>query len=268
MRRTRTTLWIALVIAGTGLFASARQRIDSQWRDREIAVDGDSGDWPGPLRPLEDKHPIVAAASNDDQFLYVVLSTSDAAVRRQILRQGLTVWFDPGGGDKKHFGIKFPVGGLGQDAPARQRGGFREPRGGGSSDPGGQTPQADQLDPPNRLEIYGPQKGDAHSFVTEMAPGIAVKIGQAEGRLVYELKVPLTRTADRPYAIEAKPGAALGLGLETPKAERPQGPGFGGFGGRGGMGGRGMGGGRGRESDRFEPPKPLKLWATIQLAAR
>ncbi len=101
-------------------------------------------------------------------------------------------------------------------------------------------------EPTDRLEVYGPQKDDAHSFVTTMAPGIAVKIGAVEGHLVYELKVPLTKTAETPYAIEAKPGALIGFGIETPKMEQPShegergGGGFGGLGG--GMGGRGGGG--------------------------
>ncbi len=265
--------------------AAKRPRIDGHWRDREIAIDGDSGDWAGPLASLDEKHPINAAVANDGHSLYLVFSTSDAAVRRQIMRQGLTVWFDPGGGEKKHFGIKFPVGftpGMGGRGRRGGRGGFG-PRGGGDGDdPGaseGTPDQPDQMEPPNRLEVYGPVKDDAHTFVLDAAPGIAVKVGQVEGYLVYELKVPLARTSETPYAIEASAGSVIGLGLETPEIERPQrmegvGGRGGGMGGRGGgMGGRGGGmGGRGggmgdRRSGGFEVPKPLKVWATVQLAA-
>jgi uncharacterized membrane protein YgcG len=283
MRDKRTTLCVAVMIAvaaGGGVLASKRQRIESHWRDRDVVIDGDNGEWAGPLLPVDENHPIITAAMNDGQFLYVVLSTSDMAARRQIMRQGLIVWFDPSGGDKKHFGVKFPVGMLPEDASGR-RGGYRRGPGGGrpagdprSTDPA-QPDQPAQLEPTNRLEVYGPQKDDAHSFVTDMAPGIAVKVGEVQGYLVYELKVPLARTADWPYAVEAKPGALIGFGLETPKMERPSREGqsgMGGFGGRGGgMGGRGggMGGRRGGSGDdrQREQPKPLKSWATIQLAA-
>ena len=280
-RRVSSVAGMIVVVAAAGVFAAERPQIDSHWRDRDVVIDGDNSEWAGPLRPLEEKHPIVMAAMNDGQFLYVVLSASDATVRRQILRQGLIVWFDPSGRDKKHFGVKFPVGLLAEGAAGRGRGGVRRGPGGERppDDPGsGDAARPDHPEPTNRLEVYGPQKDDAHSFVTDMAPGIAVKIGQVEGYLVYELKVPLARTADTPYAIEAKPGALIGFGLETPKMERPVregGGGMGGFGGGGGMGGRGgrgggggMGGRRGGgDRDQPEQAKPLKSWATIQLAA-
>ena len=282
MRQSRAVSCAAgmiVVAAAAGVFAAKRPRFDSQWRDRDVVIDGNNSEWAGPLQPLEENHPMVMAAMNDGQSLYVVLSASDATVRRQIMRQGLVVWFDPSGGDKKHFGVKFPVGLLPEEAAGRGRGGFRRGPGGGRppDEPGaGDRPQSDQPEPTNRLEIYGPQKDDAHSFVSDMAPGISVKIGQVEGYLVYELKVPLARTGDTPYAIEAKPGALIGFGIETPKIERPsreRGGGMGGFGGRGGgMGGRGGGmggrrGGGGGDRSRADQPKPVKSWVTIQLAA-
>jgi hypothetical protein len=260
----------ALVVAlgAAELHASDNpQRIDSRWRDRDIAVDGNQNEWPGPLARVDDKVAISVAAVNDGQFLYLVLSASDPATRMQILRQGLILWFDPKGGDKKHFGLKFPVGvpleEIDRGRDGRQR----------RSQPSG-TGEAAGPEVTDRLEVYGPKKGDARSFVSTMAPGIAVKIGLIEGFLVYELKIPIQAGPDLPYAIEAKPGALIGFGLETPKIDKPEGEGGGGMSGMGGgsMGGRGRGmGGRGggaRGGGGFEPPKPMKTWATIQLASR
>ena len=272
----------AIIVAVTGSAAAAkRQRIDSHWPDRPVAIDGDSRDWAGPLAPIDEKDPITAAVVNDGQSLSLVLTTSDQAVRRQILRQGLIVWFDPSGGEKKHFGIKFPVGfasDVGQRGGGRGRRGYGRPSGSDPNDPNSNPDQKSVIEPPDRLEVYGPVKDDAHSFVTEAAPGISVKVGQVEGYLVYELRVPLAKTSDMPYAIEAQAGSLIGFGLETPKIERTEQPGgFGGMGG--GMGGRGggmgrpgggmggPGGGMGGRRGGFEQAKPLKAWATIQLAA-
>jgi hypothetical protein len=288
----RAVLWaMGMVVIGSavGVVAAKKTLITSQWRDRELTIDGDSGDWPGPLRPIEENHPLMAAAMNDGEYLYLVISTSDSTERRQILRQGLVVWFDPSGSEKKHFGLKYPVGIPPEERPTHGGGGGggggyrRGPGGGGRqpSDPGSRDPSSsgssDQVEPTNRLEVYGPQKDDAHSFVTEMAPGITVKTGQAEGFLVYELKVPLAKTTAAPYAIETKPGALIGFGIETPKVEHASGEGrgggmggLGGFGGgMGGRGGGGGGGGMGRgggQHGQYEQPKPLKSWVTIQLA--
>src|SRR3954469_13675135 len=113
-----TVLVIILIASAAGVFAAKRQRIDSRWRDRDVVIDGDNGEWAGPLRPVEENHPVLTEVVNDGQFLYLVLSTNDATARRQIMRQGLTVWFDPAGGDRKHFGVKFPVGMATEEGPA------------------------------------------------------------------------------------------------------------------------------------------------------
>lgn len=265
---------LAASVAPLTLEARAdRVRIDSHRKDRDIAIDGDSGDWTGPLVPLDERQPVSVAVANDGQFLYLVLTASDATTRMQIMREGLIVWFDPGGKDKKHFGIKFPVG---MPIAMDRAGGDR--RRGGQARPGEEGRGRAFEEAVNRLEILGPKKDDARSLVADAVPGVAVKVGQAEGSLVYELKVPLSKTTELPYAIDAKPGATIGLGLETPKMDRSssngeRGRGMGGAGGMGGMGGgrrggdMGRGGGMGGGRGGFERPKPMKIWATVRLAS-
>ena len=267
-----------VVLTSIAVGAAERTQITSHKIDRPIVVDGDSGEWDGPLVPIGEQNPVAIAAANDKDNLYLVLTASDAATRRQIMRQGLIVWFDPGGKDKKHYGIKFPVGmpiDLGQFG-RRGRGEPREPREPG--EPGTTRPEPGSDEPVNRLEILGPGKDDAHSFVLEYAPGVQVKLVQSAGSIVYELKVPLATSSEAPYAVGARPGASIGLGLETPKFERPKmegerggmgGFGGGGMGGRGGggMGGRGGGGGGrgGGRGEGGEVPKPIKVWVTVKL---
>jgi hypothetical protein len=265
-----------------------RTRIDSHWRDHEIIIDGSNAEWPGPLLQIAERTPVTIAAVNDGRFLYLVLHASDPIARARIMRQGLIVWFDPSGKTKKQFGIKFPVGVEVGDMRGSFGGRGRRgmPQGGGaprddgrSGDSGQRAPDA--FEPPNRLEVHGSKKDDIHSFLTDKVPGIAVKIGQVEGALVYELQVPLAKTPEFEYAIGTVPGALIGIGLETPKIERASsdegrggGMGGGGMGGRGG-GGRGRGGGgrgggmggRGTARDT-EQMKPMKAWGLLQLAAK
>ena len=232
-----------------------RAHVDSAWITSPVTVDGSPIDWAGRLAPFNDQ-PLSMAAANDNNALYVVLTASDPAVRRQILRQGLIVWFDGGGKDKKQFGVKFPIGvGLSdEDLGGRRRGGPPD-----SARPGreaGDRAQAPPVEPPNRLEVLGAKKEDARSYTADQAPGIAVKVGQAEGLLTYELRVPLASAASQPYAVAAKPGQTISVGLEMPKLEMPD--------GRGREGGRGGGGGM----ERPEQAKPLSGWVEVKLAAR
>jgi hypothetical protein len=251
------SLWLAFLTVS----AAERPHFDSQRRDSAIIVDGKYDDWYGHLEPFGSE-PVAIQFLNDSEFLYVRLTASDAATRTQIVRQGMTIWFDPGGGTRKKLGIKYPV---------VEGGGGRGRRGEG--EPG------DQAAPADRVDIMGPGKDDARSLTRDHLPGVDVAIRAEQGMLQYELKVPLARTADRPYAVEAAPGATIGVGLETDKVQQRafgegRGGGFGGGGGgmpgggrgRGGMGGR-RGGDRGGEDQRgFQPPKPWKSWATVTIA--
>src|SRR4051794_26735241 len=87
-----------LVAADKPKFASGR-------RNDAITIDARFEDWPGNLEPFGDK-PVSVQFLNDGEFLYMRLTASDPATRMQIVRQGLTVWFDPAGGTKKRFGIR------------------------------------------------------------------------------------------------------------------------------------------------------------------
>jgi hypothetical protein len=259
------TACVGLWLAFLSVSAAERPHFDSKGRDGAIIVDGTFDDWYGHLEPFGND-PVAIQFLNDGECLYVRLTASDPATRMQIVRQGMTIWFDPAGGTKKRFGITYPV------VEGSGPGGGRGRRG---------VPQPD--DPPapaDRVDIIGPGKDDARSLTRDHLSGVDVAVRVEQGTLHYELKVPLARTSDRPYAIEAAPGKTIGVGLETAKMEQRafgegRGGGFGGGGGGMGGGGRGRGGGgrggrggggRGGDQRGFQPPKPLKAWATVTIA--
>jgi len=265
-------LWLTFL----SVAAAERPHFDSKGPDKAITVDGNFDDWYGHLQPFG-ADPVAVQFLNDGEFLYVRLTAYDAAARMQIARLGMTVWFDPAGGTKKKFGVRYPVveqGGL--DSQGRGRGGFGGFGGGGGRRGDGPPPEETGA-PTERVDIIGPGKDDARSLTRDHLRGLDVAIHNEQGTLQYELKVPLARTADHPYAIETAPGKTIGVGLETGKmAQRSAGMGRGGGGGGGrgrgggGMGGRGGGGGGGggRSGGRqggFEQPKPLKSWATLTI---
>jgi hypothetical protein len=255
---------IAVALVLMGMAPEKRADLASRWRDSAVAVDGAGTEWEGAMAQLREASLSIGVA-NDGGSLWLCLTTSEPRVAAQILRMGLIVWFDPAGGTKKVFGIRYPVGNLTMDRP-RPSSGTR---------PAARDKLPDPVEIINRLEILGPGKDDQRSLVADQVPGIHVKVGQAEGGVVYELAVPLARTAEHPYAIGARPGGLVGVGLATPEQEKgisaSGGPPRTGFSGPGGMSGRGgaggMGGpppGSGREQG--QPPKPMKWWVTVKLA--
>src|SRR3954453_20612155 len=141
--KTRTLAAFAVLIGLSTTVVSLaahdkRAHFDSQWGATPIVVDGSPAEWAGPLAPFTDE-PLSMAAANDGDSLFLILTASDAAVRRQILRQGLIVWFDSGGKDKKKFGVKFPIGaGVSEEEFQGRR------RAGGSSGSGTSSNQGGQ----------------------------------------------------------------------------------------------------------------------------
>ncbi len=274
-RSARLFVAVSVVVlslaSGVTLAARAKKPdMVSNWRgDAPIVIDGVNQEWQGRLSPAKDV-PVSIGFFNDSQFLYFCLTTSDRAVREQIMRQGLIVWMDQEGGKKKSFGIEYPVG---------MRGMYMVERTGDTSEPTGASRKPLEANQ-DRLVIHGPGKNDRNDVSFEEAPGIQAKVGESTGVLVYELRVPLAKGEGQPYAVGAKADSIVGVGLETPEmerpAERPMGGGgggrggFGGFGGRGGYGGGGGGyggrsGGYGRSAGG-EMAKPMKVWTTVQLA--
>ena len=231
--------------------------LNSNWRDREITVDGKNDDWLGVMYYFEDSN-ISVGLLNDEKFIYICMIVENPLIRKQVMRQGFRLWFDPEGGKERTFGIKFPIG--------RQVRGLARGRGEREQNP--ERFQEAFEKSMTELEILGPGKDVRNRMLVEEAKGIEIDVEASSGMLVYELKVPLLHSEQHPYAVGAKAGDSIGIGLETPKIDRKairkamsgktgeRMPG----GGRGG--GVGMRGGR-----RPQMPNGLKIWAAVQLAS-
>ncbi len=243
-------------------------QFQSEWRDRDINIDGRSDDWVGSLT-FVDKQNISLGATNDTDFLYICLAAEDQAVISRILRQGMILWFDPEGGKDKTFGIKYPVG--------RQR---MQPGEGEMMRPENeadlQKMRRAMMDISNELEILQDSRIPIRASIDKLK-GIKISLKRSTGLIVYELKIPLQKNPDLPFAIGAEEGSEIGIGIEVPKMAMNMKRASGGMGGRGGgIGGGGMGGrggsmgGRssGMTGQRANMQKGLKIWATVQLASK
>jgi hypothetical protein len=245
------------VLAAAALSAAlvaAPPQIVSVWRSTAITVDGSADEWPA-LQTLEGK--VSAAAGNDSEFLYLAVSGSDPATRA-LLAGGLIVWLDPSGGRGQTFGIWMEgleppeLPGATPDTP-------RAPASGWS----GRTL--------TQFDLLGPNKNQRRLIDNDAPLAIDLATGMDQNALGYELKVPLQGSADRKYAVNAKPGATIGLGLATPQSprdrnRRPTMVGSGGMIGGNPYFGGANGGGFADFGESDERIKPLQIWTTIKLA--
>jgi hypothetical protein len=231
----------------------------SNWRDREINIDGYDTEWHGSLLSLE-KGKMALGICNDKEYLYICSVVSDREIKRQTMRLGLTVWFDADGGADKSFGINFPIGMQGERLPMIER---RES--GGSFD---EEQLFQQMT--GEMEIIGPEKDERFKTLAPGTNGIEARLSHSDGRLVYELKIPLAINAQHSYAIKTYTGKEIGIGLEVtaPNMDKiKERKGKNGMPGRGGTPPVGMQGGGERPRGGSSMQETLKLWATVKLAS-
>jgi len=258
---------LAFLAWGLGACSSVKTfTTQSRPPERQVVVDGRSDDWAGNLFIVEDEG-ITLGFLNDKDNLYICLRAEEISTRGQIMRSGLTVWFDPKGGKKKTLGIKFPLGISPGEWPS-PRGEYGDEE----EEPGFRRPGEENL---NELEIIRSDKDEPEKMELAEAKGIEVKVLPSRAGLVYELKIPLVGSDENPIAVGAGPGVTIGIGFETGKFDfnsMPRRPGrmpgtggmppMGGGMGRGGMGGMGRMGG-----PMPQMAEELKIWATVKLSS-
>lgn len=276
--KTHLSIFLPMATALFALLMSAGCRnveLVSQWRSGDVTVDGVNAEWVGRTSYLEDEE-IIIGLKNDEEFLYVALITSSRSAQAQVMLSGLTLWFDPAGEKIKWLGLHYPLameGTMAKPDDFRDAGG--PGRGGGGDDAGPAQDRFDEFwESRTEMEITLPEKRGHFKVPISEAEGLELAMSRSRGVVVYELKIPLKKTADHPYAVGAEPGQTIRLGLYSPESRRPNGmPGSGGgVRGGGGMGGGSRPGGAvppggGPGGGFFERPEPIDLWITVTLAA-
>jgi hypothetical protein len=274
--RRAAVVTLAVLAASAAALASDTPVLTSRWSRSNVQIDGINHEWQA-LTELPDG-PAMAVA-NDDQFLDLIVATSDQGIRRD-LSSGVILWFDPSADKKQSFGIGISAPTEAGRESMAHTAPQAPPREGELIAP----PTVRSADIVDSFDLYGPDK-ERRQIRLDSALGVRVARAVHEGMLAFELELPLVKTAAHPYAVGAVPGAAIDLGLTTPARSNagtrggrvP--PGGGGLGGSGtGFGGIGRGGSTGggffgprRGYDPGEAAMrygPLKIWARLEIAVR
>jgi hypothetical protein len=240
---------ISMAISFLNGCSSLPQFASEPYKDK-IVIDGDNGDWIGVPAYIDKNNTVAVSVCNSNDYVYLCLTSQDPQTQMQIMRFGLTVWFDGTGGDNKTFGVNFPIGrpetGSNHKMDNEQ---MREPE--------AERRIMDQS--PMEMEIIGPKEEDRYRLAVTNTEGIQAKIGRTrDGLFVYELQVPLKKTFQHPNAIGANDGSSIGVGLETGIAIDKNGHRYGDSGGPSvGFRGNGppMGGGKDPGAEGDGPPE-------------
>jgi hypothetical protein len=274
---------LLLLIFSTGMFLTACDEEDgkavSLQRDREIGIDGKDSEWQGVLQYYDENSRTVVSFLHDENYLFMRLASNDRKIQRQILVQGLTVWFEQAGKENRKTGVHFPVG-----LPREKRMSML-PRPPEEEKEIKRDPKADGLLEKCLVEIqlWGPGEYEQKTMpIKEMEKyDVTASIGRTERNLVYELKLPFTQGHMSRFGL-LKPGKkGIRVGFQTGDGEQDKGRSMGsqtpsgedrseGRGGRGGGGGMrgGPGGGKGGKSEDRQRIEPLALWVTLTLAEK
>jgi hypothetical protein len=231
--------------------------------DGRPAVDGSIEEWGGRLTPV-DGSSVSAAAYPTDSLLYVALLVQDRALVRSLAVNGLVLWVDPAGGQRRAYGVQYPLG------LRRQRAGQPQapaPEEGGAG-----------LDDVSLAELEVVRGDTARRRIpARFSSGLRGKAVLDPSSLIYEVAIPVGASSgrDRTHGLRASLSGPVGLGVEITEPEDDdeatvnQGESIGSVTGRRGRRGRRR---RRRQRQRQQSSGPqfatLDLWMTVPAGAQ
>jgi len=211
------------------------------WMPQPVVVDGNSSEWHEPLNNYNTPTQLAFALANDQQNLYLIIESLDAATTGKLLRGGLTLNINTAG--KKKDGIKLNFLGMQQPPPPHS----------GQSD-SVQHPEPEMIHHPNPEHAPGVTAIQVSGF--SQIPDGALPVPNKEGiqiaaafnkqrDYICELSIPLAL-----LELKGNEGKAIAYNIKINASNRPEHPESGkrppeGGGRSGGMGSGRMGGGMG-----------------------
>lgn len=236
----------------------------NNWKPAAVNIDGKVSEWTGQLKQIGDQK-VWLATANDEKFFYMCLVLEDRAKVMQMMRAGFTVWFIPDKNEESTFGIKYPL--SSKILPKEQMQNVTREM---FQQGGIEKLVAMFLEKQTEFQVLNKEKYSLSLLPLENKDGIKAKLGYSEGKLIYELQVPLAVHDDYSFQIAALPGENIKVKFETEAMDlssmRPGGgSGEGMTAGGGQMGGMRQGragGGMGK----FTMPEPFNHTMELQLA--
>jgi hypothetical protein len=288
MHISREIFLIPLILIMVLFAGCSNKKVESQWDDQSISIDGNGKDWESLPLEYDEELDIVYGIVNDENSLNLLLRFRDHKLALKMNSRGAILWLDEKGKKKKHFGIWY----IDEDAitDITQMMASRKNQASGQRSSFQQQPQPLK----GSFSLLGE---DTLSIPSAGLNGLAAATGYHDGTYCYEFRIPLRKSEETPYALEAALGKKIKVGMEIAAvseevrkqieeqmAERQQsgsgrgggmrGGGRGGGGKGGGMRGGGRGGTKGgggasgssNQGDLLKDLEAQEMWVTVVLA--
>ena len=280
---------VLVLIAGLKVYAQSHLKtvqVTSVWAPANVKIDGKLNEWEDHFQAYNKSTKLFYTVSNNEKYLYLALTTTDAENNTKIAAGGITLTINTEGKKKEKgaFMLTYPVI---TRASRGQRGGgrFGRQQTGTAADTAVVNAAHRQLIASSKeIKVLGFKDVDDTLISIYNEYGIKTAIGyDTLGNYEYELAVPLKMlglSADnaQEFAYNIK---VNGLQVAAGGGFRSSGSmaGGGGFGGGGGSGGGGRGGGgrggspgggegRNNNTDFEDLTSPTDLWGKYTLATK
>ena len=104
------TLMTVFTAASLILAAGCGKKIESKWTKQALAIDGKAQEGEFPYEYWFKDERVALSVMNDKEYIYFLVSAGSRALARMLSDQGVVLWFDPGGEQKKVYGLKLIEG--------------------------------------------------------------------------------------------------------------------------------------------------------------
>jgi hypothetical protein len=271
----RWSPFVLVVIA----FAACSPKLapEGHYQDSPVTADGIPSEWKIPLRFTNAAYTMQFNVTNDDQNIYVAVSSFDDITQLRILRSGMTIYLDPKGKKNKDIGIHFPIRKAPDPGSYRSRGDGSTTTYQNQNNAQNRDTRKEELllqsDFYNTTGFTGIENGQFSAGDPKTPIHIGIKLNNQDSLLVYEVVIPVKNILGPDWAAKAsKKNFSVGVVLDAVAGSGGGGGGGGrpgGFGGMRGMGMRGMGGGGGRRyGGGQQAQKEDANWYEFRLATK
>jgi len=275
--------FVLILLSGIKLFGQSHLKTvqaTSVWAPANVKIDGKLAEWEDNFQAYNKSTRLFYTLSNNDKYLYLAITTTDAENNTKIAAGGITFTVNTEGKkkDKGAFILTYPV-----VTRTSRRGGGRMGRQQLSSIDTAITNAAHRalIASSKEIKVFGFKDVDDTLISIYNEYGIKTAIGyDTLGNYGYELAIPLRelgispdKTAEIAYNIKVN-GLQVAISAGFKANNGAVGGGFGGGagggrGGSGGSGGRGGGadgGGRSNNIDYEDLTSPTDFWGKYTLA--